>query len=72
MGAPAAGPGEHWYPLNTLRRLVAEDDEMGEPVDERLVGMIEGWYDEEAEEKEEDGENDEAEDEADGEGDTRT
>ncbi|MFE6101214.1 hypothetical protein ACFVQ4_14720 [Streptomyces laurentii] len=70
MGAPGAGPGEHWYPLNTLRRLVAEDDEMGEPVDERLIGMIEGWYDEEAEEV--DGENDEAEDEADGEGDTRT
>ncbi|BAU84911.1 hypothetical protein SLA_4022 [Streptomyces laurentii] len=71
VGAPGAGPGEHWYPLNTLRRLVAEDDEMGEPIDERLVGMIEGWYDEEAEE--EDGENDEDGDDGDdGEGDTRT
>ncbi|MFI5523740.1 hypothetical protein [Streptomyces platensis] len=54
VGAPEAGPGEHWYPLNTLRRLLAEDDEMGNPIDERLVGMVEGWYDEDEDEDLED------------------
>ncbi|MEI5136015.1 hypothetical protein RB199_32165 [Streptomyces libani] len=55
VGAPEAGPGEHWYPLNTLRRLLAEDDELGNPIDERLVGMVEvGWYDDEDDEGGED------------------
>ncbi|MGW2633590.1 hypothetical protein ACWC2K_30265 [Streptomyces chattanoogensis] len=51
VGAPDAEPGEHWYPLNTLRRLLAEDDEFGDPVDERLVGIVEGEYDEDDDEE---------------------
>ncbi|MGY5137647.1 hypothetical protein ACWGJW_35600 [Streptomyces nigrescens] len=62
VGAPEAGPGEHWYPLNTLRRLLAEDDELGNPIDERLVGMVEGWYDDEDDEDDEDGEDQDQED----------
>ncbi|GAA3085736.1 hypothetical protein GCM10017562_64680 [Streptomyces roseofulvus] len=52
VGAPGAEPGEHWYPLNTLRRLLVTEDEFDNPVDEGLVGMIEGWYEEEEEEDE--------------------
>ncbi|MFF9911637.1 hypothetical protein [Streptomyces sp. NPDC013457] len=54
VGAPDAKPGEHWYPLNTLRRLLATEDEFDNPIDERLVGMIEGWYDEDDEDDEDD------------------
>ncbi|AJT69913.2 hypothetical protein T261_8320 [Streptomyces lydicus] len=50
LGAPDAGPGEHWFPLNTLRRVIDPEDILGDPVDECLVGMIEGWYDEDDEE----------------------
>ncbi|MFE3326977.1 hypothetical protein [Streptomyces sp. NPDC059176] len=47
VGPPDAKPGEDWYPLNTLRRLLATEDEFDNPIDERLVGMIEGWHEEE-------------------------
>ncbi|WP_432142502.1 hypothetical protein [Streptomyces sp. bgisy084] len=66
VGAPGAGPGEHWYPLNALRRLFTEDDEVGNPVDERLVGMVEGWYDDEGDEDDEDDEDQEGEEEYEG------
>ncbi|MFF8603178.1 hypothetical protein ACF065_32635 [Streptomyces sp. NPDC015232] len=61
VGAPGAEPGEHWYPLNTLRRLLVAEDEFGDPVDERLVGMVEGWYDEEDDEDEDDDEEEDQE-----------
>ncbi|MEX0172810.1 hypothetical protein [Streptomyces sp. LMG1-1-1.1] len=54
VGAPDAKPGEHWYPLNTLRRLLATEDEFDNPIDERLVGMVEGWYDEDEGDEEDD------------------
>ncbi|MDT9692753.1 hypothetical protein Q5762_31400 [Streptomyces sp. P9(2023)] len=52
VGAPGrdADPEEDLYPLNIVRRVVSPEDILGDPVDECLVGMVEGWYDDEDEE----------------------
>ncbi|MFI9810250.1 hypothetical protein ACIHEJ_39225 [Streptomyces sp. NPDC052301] len=51
VGLPGARPGENWFPLNMIRRLLIDEDEVGNPVDERLLGMLEGWYDDEDDEE---------------------
>ncbi|MFJ9417607.1 hypothetical protein ACIRPT_26045 [Streptomyces sp. NPDC101227] len=53
---PADAPAEsehHWYPLNMLRRTLICVDDVDNEIDESLVGMVEGWYEEDEEDDEE-------------------
>ncbi|MER6142033.1 hypothetical protein ABT174_18640 [Streptomyces sparsogenes] len=41
---PGAAPSEGFYPLNILRRMLIDEDEIGMPVDDRLVDVLDPDY----------------------------
>ncbi|MGG7575327.1 hypothetical protein [Streptomyces sirii] len=54
VGLPDDEPDRGLYPLNMLRRLLIDEDEMGMPVDATLPSIFEAPYDDEDGEGEED------------------